>query len=109
VRDDNERLLDIIEAIERIEKYSAKGREALEDDELIQTWIVHHLEVLGEACRGLSHEFVEDHPEIPWSEIVGMRNILVHQYFGVDIDAVWSAVENNLPELKAQIQAALDA
>jgi uncharacterized protein with HEPN domain len=51
MRDDRERLLDILEAIERIEKYTSKGREVFEDDELIQTWVVHHLEIIGEATR----------------------------------------------------------
>jgi uncharacterized protein with HEPN domain len=54
MRDDRERLLDILEAIERIEKYTAKGREVFEEDELIQTWVIHHLEVIGEATRSLS-------------------------------------------------------
>ena len=54
MRDDSLRLEDIREAIVRIQKYAARGREAFDDDELVQVWILHHLEVLGEACRGLS-------------------------------------------------------
>jgi uncharacterized protein with HEPN domain len=57
VRDDRVRLGDILEAIERIDKYAGQGREALHDDELIQTWVVHHLMIIGEACRALSPEF----------------------------------------------------
>ena len=56
MRDDRERLLDILEAIERIEKYTSKGREVFKDDELIQTWVVHHLKIIGEATRALSSE-----------------------------------------------------
>ena len=107
MRDDRERLRDIREAIERIEKYVARGREAFEEDELVQNWIVHHLQVLGEAVRHLSAPLKERHPEIPWARIVGMRNILVHDYFAIDQDAVWNAVERDLPELTRHIEALL--
>lgn len=107
MRDDRERLRDILEAVERIERYAAKGRDAFERDELIQVWIVHHLQLVGEAARALSEDFRAAHPEIPWSQIVGMRNILVHNYFGIDTEIVWAAVERDLPALKAQIVSAL--
>jgi len=84
MRDDQRRLLDIAEAIERIEKYASKGREAFEGDELIQSWIVHHLQMTGEAARAISSELKDEHSEMPWQQIVGMRNILVHRYFEVD-------------------------
>ena len=104
MRDDRERLLDIQEAIERIEKYASHGRDAFEREELIQTWVVHHLQIIGEASRSLSDGFRSSHPEIPWSQIIGMRNILVHHYFGIDVAAVWAAVERDVPSLKRQIQ-----
>ena len=107
MRDDRERLLDILEAIERIEKYAARGREAFEKDDLIQTWVLHHLQIVGEATRALSSEFKQLHPEAPWAQIAGMRNILVHHYFGIDSSAVWNAVEQNIPSLKQQIQTML--
>jgi uncharacterized protein with HEPN domain len=80
--------LDILEAIERIEKYAGEGKAAFEADELIQTWIVHHITIIGEACRTLSDDFQARHANIPWADTVGMRNILVHHYFGIDTDAV---------------------
>lgn len=92
MRNERERLLDILEAIERIEKYAEEGKDAFEADELIQTWIVHHITSIGEACRGLSNEFQANHANVPWADIIGMRNILVHHYFGIDTDAVWSVV-----------------
>ena len=58
MRDDRERLFDILEAIERIDKYASKGRPAFEDDELIQTWVLHHLQLIGEATRALSTEAI---------------------------------------------------
>jgi uncharacterized protein with HEPN domain len=88
MRSERERLLDILEAIERIEKYADEGKNAFEGDELIQTWIVHHITIIGEACRNLSDDFQAQHSNVPWADIVGMRNILVHHYFGIDTEAV---------------------
>ena len=67
MRDDRTRLQDIVEAAEAIEKYSARGRETFEKDELIQTWILHHLQIIGEAARGLSPSFREQHPDEIWA------------------------------------------
>jgi uncharacterized protein with HEPN domain len=107
MRDDRERVLDILEAIERIERHSADGRGAFDAGELVQIWVTHHLLIIGEACRGLTQTLKQKHSEIPWQEIVGMRNILVHQYFGVDKDAVWSVVVHDLPQLKRWAQQTL--
>jgi uncharacterized protein with HEPN domain len=107
MRSERERLLDILEAIERIEKYAEEGKEIFESDELIQTWVVHHITIIGEACSKLSNEFQARYANVPWADIIGMRNILVHHYFGIDTDAVWSVVEHDLPELKFNVQAIL--
>lgn len=107
MRDDRERLLDIQEAIERIEKYAARGRETFERDELIQIWILHNLQILGEAARAISDDFKQQHPEVYWQQIAGMRNILVHDYFGIDASIVWAVVERDLPALKQQVGAML--
>jgi uncharacterized protein with HEPN domain len=103
MRDDRERLLDIMGAIERIEKYGKLGFDEFMRNELIQNWIVHHLQIIGEAVRSLPDSFREKHSEIPWSKIIGMRNILTHQYFGIDVDVVWAVIENDLPDLKEKI------
>jgi len=107
VRDDRERLLDMKEAIERIEKYATQGRKIFDADELVQTWTVHHLQIIGEAARTLSLELTDQHAEVPWSKIIGMRNVLVHHYFGIDKEIVWDAIENELPALKAAIDGML--
>ena len=107
MRRERDRLLDILEAIERIEKYAEEGKVAFESDELIQTWIVHHIEIIGEACRSLPHDFQAAYTNVPWADIIAMRNILVHHYFGIDTDAVWSVVERDLPELKMNLEAIL--
>ena len=107
MRSERERLLDILEAIERIEKYAEKGKDAFDADELIQTWIVHHITIIGEACRSLSEDFQARYANVPWADIIGMRNILVHHYFGIDTEAVWSVVVRDIPELKLNIQVIL--
>lgn len=99
--------MDIQEAIERIDKHAARGRAVFETDELVQNWIVHHLQIIGEAVRALPKDFRDAHREVPWPNIIGMRNVLVHNYFGVDIAAVWAAVEHDLPELKKHVAALL--
>jgi len=107
VRDDRIRLQDIVDAAEAIVKYSARGREAFEKDELIQTWILHHLQIIGEAARGLSPDFREQHPDEIWAGAVGMRDILVHRYFAIDPDAIWEAVQGSLAHIKGKAQAIL--
>lgn len=107
MRDDGERLRDIQEAIERIERYAAGGTAALENNELVQTWILHHLQIIGEASNRLSQTLRAHHPEIEWSQIIGMRNILVHHYFEIDLDIVKAVLEKDLPPLKNQVQAIL--
>ena len=103
MRDDRGRLLDIIEAIERIERVSVRGREYFYNDEMAQVWVIHHLQIIGEAVRGISSPFKTANLGIPWSDIVGMRNILIHHSFGIDRDAVWNVVEDDLPALKRQL------
>jgi len=103
MRDNRERLADILEAVEHIERYASRGRAAFEQDELIQTWIVHHLAIIGEAASRLGNAFHEANPQVPWEQIIAMRNILVHDYFAVDLDVVWATVQRDLPELKSRI------
>jgi uncharacterized protein with HEPN domain len=107
MRDDLERIQDVLEAIEHIQKYTSRGREAFDGDELVQTWVVYHIQVIGEAIRSLSDDLRSHHPEIPWSDIIGMRNILVHGYFHINRKEVWATVEDNLPTLKSQAQQIL--
>lgn len=107
MRDDRERLEDVLEAIERIEKYAAKGPVALYPDELIQSWIIHHLMIIGEACRSLSSQFREAHRDEVWSQAAGLRNVIVHEYFGIDHDVVWGVIERDLPDLKTRVKQIL--
>ncbi len=107
MRNERERLLDILEAIERIEKYAILGQQAFEQSELIQTWILHHLQIIGEAARTLPNDLKQQHPEIPWPKISGMRNILVHHYFEIDEAIVWAVIERDLPDIKSAVTTIL--
>jgi uncharacterized protein with HEPN domain len=105
---DKDRLADILEGIARVEKYAASGREAFLCDELIQTWIVHNIQIIGEAAGKLSRDFRALHSEVPWPQIAGMRNIIIHDYFGIDLDQVWQVVERDLPVLRSQVESFLE-
>ena len=109
MRDDRERLLDIMEAIAKIEERIPETREAFERDELVQVWMAHYIQIIGEAASQISDALMQRHPEIPWQSIVGMRNILVHAYFKVDFAEIWSVMEKDISPLRLQIQAILDA
>ena len=103
MRDDRERLLDILDAIERIEQHTGIGFDAFKQDELVQVWIIHHIQIIGEASSKISEATLLHSDNIPWREIIAMRNILVHDYFGVDLARVWQTVQNNIPDLKVQV------
>lgn len=79
-----ERLLDILEAIERIETVQRKGQEVFESDPLVEVWMVHHLMIIGEAVRATDPAARQKHPSVAWRQIAGMRNILVHDYFRIN-------------------------
>ena len=108
MRSDRERLFDILESVERIETQAARGRAAFTDDEVAQSAVVRWVEIIGEAARGLTEELRQTHPEVPWRQMVAMRNVLIHGYFDIDVELVWSVAENDLPKLAAQIRAIVE-
>jgi uncharacterized protein with HEPN domain len=109
MRDDRERLLDMLEAIRKIEHivYSEKYTERLQNDELIEVWVIHHLQIIGEAASRISKEFKEQHTDVAWGSMVGMRHVLVHGYFETDTEIVWNVVEKDLPDLKKRLEVIL--
>ena len=104
MRDDPGRPRDILDAICAVEKYVERGRAEFDQSELIQVWIVHHLQVIGEAARGLTGQLRIDHPEVPWVDIIAMRNLLVHKYFGIDLQEIWDTAVNDLPALRKRVE-----
>jgi len=107
VRDDRARLEDILQAIGSIARYAVRGRPAFDRDELVQSWMVYHLTLIGEAAARLSPGLRDRHPEIPWPRVIGMRNILIHGYFAIDLEEVWVTVERRVPILRTQIEMIL--
>ena len=96
MRDDRERLADSLTAIDRILSKTTHGRNAFDADEMLQVWVLHHLQIVGEAARCLSEEFRGLHPDPVWSMAAGMRHMLVHHYFEIDASQIWNVVERDL-------------
>jgi len=97
-------ICDIKEAVERIKGYIAGiDFKKFLGDAKTQDAVVRNLEIIGEAAKNLSAAFKKDHTEIPWKKISGMRDRLIHHYFGVNLDIVWSIVRDDLPALITEI------
>ena len=75
---------------------------------MLQVWVIHNIEIIGEAARNVGDEVQQRHTEIPWAMIVGMRNTLIHHYFEIDLDEVWSVVEGDLPHLEPHLRKLLE-
>jgi uncharacterized protein with HEPN domain len=96
------------DAIAKIERYvSATDYETFAGNDMMIDAVIRELEIIGEAARNLSAPFVEEHSDIPWQRIKRMRNVLIHEYFGVNLKVVWDTSHANLPQLKAFIQDVL--
>ena len=85
--------------IERIQEYTGRKRATFYTSHLVQDAVVRNLQTLAESTQRLSHLVKETEKDVPWHAIAGFRNVLVHGYLGIDLDAVWSVVERDLPEL----------
>jgi uncharacterized protein with HEPN domain len=102
--DDTGRLQDILDAIARIESYlRGTNEKEFGNDLMRQDAIIHQIEIIGEAGHNVSSEFQEQHPEVPWSEMIGMRNKIVRDYFEIDIPTVWKTAKKDLPPLKLAV------
>ncbi|MER3456321.1 MAG: DUF86 domain-containing protein [candidate division GAL15 bacterium] len=100
-------LAHILECIQKIERFTAGGRERFLADELVQDAVLRNFEVIGEAAKRLDDAYRAAHPEIPWRSLAGLRDVLIHQYEGVDLERVWAIVEGDLPGLKRAVAALL--
>lgn len=93
-------LAHILEACQKIGRFTAEGRARFMDDVMIQDAVIRNLEIIGEAAKRLDDGYRADHPEIPWRALAGLRDVLIHQYEGVDLEKVWAVVERDLPGLE---------
>lgn len=104
-REDPESLYDIQEAIKSIETYITKlDYQEFLTDKKTQDAVVRNLEIIGEAAKNISDDVKKRHNDIEWKKLAGLRDKIIHFYFGVNWDIVWDVVKNRLPELKKQIK-----
>lgn len=109
MKDDRVYLLHIRDAIQHILEYTASGRESFFADRKTQDAVVRNLEIIGEATKHVSASIKEANPDVSWKPIAGMRDKLVHDYFGVNLQLVWDVVERDLPGLKLKVSQLLTA
>jgi len=107
---DKQRLLHIIEAIEEIESYTNKAdSEEFLTNSMMRFASIKQIEIIGEAANLISEETRKNFSEIEWRQIIGIRHILVHEYFGIDNDLIWQVIVNDLPKLKSKVSEILNS
>jgi uncharacterized protein with HEPN domain len=100
-------LAQIIERLERIKEFTAGGRKAFLKDRMAQDAVIRNFEVIGEAAKRVPDDFRRKHPEIPWKGVAAFRDVLIHNYEGVNIQEVWNVIEKDLPHIEKALKSAL--
>jgi uncharacterized protein with HEPN domain len=109
-KNDKIRFQHMLDAIEEAMSFAKnKGRESLDKDRMLVLALMKDVEIVGEAASRISKEAQRSTPEIPWVNIIGMRNRLIHAYFDINLDILWQTVRNDLPELAKILKVAIDA
>ena len=99
----------ILDAIKKIEKYiQGIDEEAFKKNDLVQDGVIRQIEIIGEAVKRLSDDLTSQSAHVPWQDVAGMRDKLIHDYFGVDIDTVWLTVKKDIPDLKEEIKRIIE-
>jgi uncharacterized protein with HEPN domain len=97
-------LTHILDSVNLVEEYlKGKGKLDFLNSIQLQDSVIRRIEIIGEAIKNIPNDIKENYSQIPWKEITGMRDILIHQYFGVDLDLTWQVIDKDLPRLKRQI------
>jgi uncharacterized protein with HEPN domain len=108
MRRDQLRLQDILENIEAVKlALGGRSREEFNSDLLLRSAILHYLQTIGEAASHISAEMQDKYPDVPWREVSGTRNVIVHAYFSVDLDLIWQTITQDLLPLHSRISAIL--
>lgn len=107
MKDDKVYLHHILECIKNIETYTLNGETEFKHSTLVQDAVIRNLEVIGEASKRISSDLKVTYDELPWREMAGLRDVLIHDYFGVDLKIVWNVVEKELPGIKNDLMQIL--
>lgn len=97
-------LAQILECIQQISSYTVGGKKAFFGDRKTQDAVIRKFEIIGEAAKRVPEEYKRAHPEIPWRGLSAFRDVLIHQYEGVDLSEVWRIVENEMSRLKSAVE-----
>lgn len=100
-------IIHIIECISHIEEYTQNDKSTFFESTLVQDATIRNLEIIGEATKKVSLSLRQSHPEVPWKEMAGLRDVLIHDYFGVDVNIVWNVIEREIPKLKLALEKIL--
>jgi uncharacterized protein with HEPN domain len=107
MKDDKTYLAHIADALDRIAAFTTEGSQSFMADIKTQDAVVRNFEIIGEASKLVSSDLKKRHPDIPWREMAGTRDRLIHEYFGVSLNMVWQMVEQEVPSLRRQIASLL--
>ena len=99
----------VLDAIGKVERYAAVGHETFMAESHWQDAIIRQLEIIGEAIKRVPPEILGRRPDIPWRRIAGMRDVLIHDYMGVDLKAVWEVTQHHIPQLREAVEELLGA
>jgi len=102
-----EHIIDCIDCIDRIDEYTQNDQFVFMNSAMVQDAVIRNLQTLSESTQKLSDKLKAEHPEINWKAISGFRNILVHNYLGLDLPQIWIVIENRLPQLRGNLEKLL--
>ena len=108
MKDERLYLSNIQECIERIEEYTKGGKEEFMATKMIQDAVIRNFEIIGEATKRLSPELRSKYSDVPWQQMAGLRDVLIHDYLKVNLNLVWQIIEQNLSDLKRQVTAIME-